>query len=109
MKRIIVFDNGGETADRYTILDTKTGDYYGANENPFHPQGFGQYAGNTAHDYWFHAYGAMWRKHNEKKCIKFAVERFVNEATATPSWIGKPVEIKALPEPTQKYIAQIKA
>ena len=48
------FDNGGKTADRYTIMPgrqhwrthrddrTKRWVAFGASENPFHPQGFGQ-------------------------------------------------------------------
>jgi hypothetical protein len=49
--RIRIYDNGGKTVDRYTFvfpsLDVPhNNDYYGSSENPFHPQGFGQYAGN---------------------------------------------------------------
>jgi hypothetical protein len=45
-----VYDNGGKTYDRYTLvmpdMDTpRTNDYWGFSENPFHPQGFGQFAG----------------------------------------------------------------
>lgn len=41
-----LFDNGGETFDRYTAVyfDRETGEYAwyrGMSENPFHPQGFG--------------------------------------------------------------------
>jgi len=44
-KRVIVWDNGGETTDRYTILID--GKYvFGMSSNPSHPQGFNQYAGN---------------------------------------------------------------
>lgn len=48
------FDNGGKTADRYTILppywahdewkqDHRMWQGLGASENPYHPQGFGQW------------------------------------------------------------------
>lgn len=39
------YDNGGETADRYTVVYTRTADYFyvGMSENPYHPQGFGQH------------------------------------------------------------------
>ncbi len=41
-----LFDNNGETFDRYTAIyrDDETGEtwYRGMSENPFHPQGFGQ-------------------------------------------------------------------
>jgi len=47
---IRVYDNNGKTADRYTLvipsLNTpRKNEYYGFNENPFHPQGIGQFAG----------------------------------------------------------------
>jgi len=45
-----ILDNGGETAGRYTLtfLDTESGEMfmYGADENPFHPQGFGMFVGD---------------------------------------------------------------
>lgn len=43
-----VMDNGGATFDRYTLCFMgPDGPFcYGASENPFHPQGFGQYAGD---------------------------------------------------------------
>ena len=46
---IIVWDNGGETADRYTVL--LEGRYvFGMNSNPFHPTyGFSQYSGDLEH------------------------------------------------------------
>ena len=46
------YDNGGETADRYTVVFTRTGHkrgmrgrcfYLGMNAEPFHPQGIGQH------------------------------------------------------------------
>lgn len=47
----LVFDNGGETYDRYTIINTETGDVCGASENPFTPNGFGQFSGNCVTDW----------------------------------------------------------
>lgn len=41
-----IWDNGGKTIDRYT-LRTEDGATYAFNERPSHPQGFGQYVGNT--------------------------------------------------------------
>jgi hypothetical protein len=43
-KQFWLFDNGGETFDRYTII-THDGHVYGSSTEPFHPQGFGQYCG----------------------------------------------------------------
>ncbi len=54
------YDNGGETADRYTVVFTgrythKTGRqhlYIGMSSNPFHPQGVGQHGeSSTQIDY----------------------------------------------------------
>ena len=39
-----IFDNGGGTIDRYTLI-TYDGMVYSFNDNPYHPQGFGQYCG----------------------------------------------------------------
>lgn len=47
MLDVRLFDNGGETLDRYTAIFTPTnGDptwYLAMSEHPFHPQGFGQH------------------------------------------------------------------
>jgi len=44
-KGLKIFDNGGKTVDRYTLI-TPEGDVFGFSENPHHPQGFGQYDGD---------------------------------------------------------------
>lgn len=45
LERAIAYDDGGKTADRYTIfLD---GSVYGMSGRPFHPQGFNQYCGEA--------------------------------------------------------------
>jgi len=48
--QVRVYDNGGKTIDRYTLVVPSVNtpgmlDMYGFNDNPYHPQGFGQYAG----------------------------------------------------------------
>ena len=52
-----IYDNGGKTCDRYTVIYTPytlDGDtyfpYVGMSEAPFHPQGFGQH-GELRHRY----------------------------------------------------------
>jgi hypothetical protein len=40
-----IFDNGGKTIDRYTLI-APDGSLYGFNSEPYHPQGFGQYCGD---------------------------------------------------------------
>ena len=39
-----IFDNDGKTIDRYTLI-TADNSIYGFNDEPFNPQGFGQYCG----------------------------------------------------------------
>ena len=52
MNRTRVYDNGGKTIDRYTLVmpscEVGMVDMWGFNETPYHPQGFGQYAGSYA-------------------------------------------------------------
>lgn len=40
---IRIYDNGGETCDRYTLIID--GDIYGLSDNAMSPQGFNQYCG----------------------------------------------------------------
>ena len=105
--KVLVFDNNGETFDRYTILNKQTGDLYGASSDPYHPQGFGQYCGNAADQYWRCAYGAAWRKMGDakhiKKLEKFAIDKFISE------FKDKPISIDQLPIPVQQYIKQVTA
>lgn len=103
MKNVIVLDNGGETFDRYTILNKKTGDLLGSSENPFWPQGFGQHCGNVADNYWNVAYGYSWRKRNDvKKCTRFAVNHFLNDCTH----VGKQIDFNALPDDVKRFVLQ---
>lgn len=103
--KIVVLDNNGNTFDRYTIINKLTGDVWGASDDPFHPQGFGQFSHNIADTYWFHAYGVNWRKRlNVVQAIKYAVKIYLNDDL---SHIGVKVKINSLPENVQKYIKQI--
>ena len=43
---VVVFDNEGETYDRYTIF-TPDGSVYGMSDNPMSPNGFNQYLGDN--------------------------------------------------------------
>lgn len=107
MKNLLILDNGGETYDRYTIVDKTTGDMIGANDTPFHPLGFGQFCGNVADNYWSVAYGSGWRntvdtQALENKLIKFAVNHFKNDC----SHVGKPIKWEQLPADVQKFATQ---
>jgi hypothetical protein len=78
---ITCYDNGGETADRYTIVNiddlehiTADGAIYGAlsaSEHPFHPLGFGQHT------------SAMMGEH-----------------------LGQEIAFETLPEEVQRFVAQ---
>jgi len=82
-KEIFIFDNNGETFDRYTIILKEDASIYGSSENPFHPQGFGQYCGETHKD----------------------VNEYINDAQKDPTWLGKEItDINELPINVQKYI-----
>jgi hypothetical protein len=106
MKKLFILDNGGETFDRYTIVDTTTGDMIGASDNPFHPQGFWQFCGNIADNYWNVAYGYSWRNGCDKKLlnkrIKFAISDFKNNC----DHIGKPIKWEQLPKDVQQFAKQ---
>lgn len=47
LKGVIVYDNGGETADRYTVI-VPDGSVYGMSSNPSSSQGFNQYSGEKS-------------------------------------------------------------
>ena len=105
-KQIIIFYNPN-TIDCYTGVITKTGDVYGFNSNPFHPLGFGQYAGNVT-DRMNVTYGAAWRNHfNEKKILRMELAFYIQEARANSNWLGKEIKIEELSEQAQQYIKQI--
>jgi hypothetical protein len=79
--RVRVYDNGGKTFDRYTLLipslnTPRKNEYFGFNENPFHPQGFGQFCGEYHYESSY--------KH-----------------------LGKLIPIENLPEQARKYVEQI--
>jgi len=78
------YDNGGETADRYTVVFTgrythKTGRehwYLGMSGSPFHPQGIGQH-GSSVHQIDYPKYSHLGKKitFNDltdecKECVK---------------------------------------
>jgi hypothetical protein len=106
--RFVILDNKGETFDRYTIIDKTTADVYGASDNPFHPQGFGQFNHNIADSYWNVAYGLNWRERiNAKKAIKDSVNKYLNDTKN----LGEPIDMDNLPQAVKlyiKYIAQCK-
>ena len=92
------YDNGGSTADRYTVVFTgrckhKSGGelmYLAMNDRPFHPQGFGQHGGMEQH---FDVGKHGWPVAVGKEC------------KSCPD-IGKRIEFKDLPEDCRKLVLQ---
>ncbi len=96
-----IFDNNGETLDRFTILDTTTGDLYGASEDPFH--GFGQHCGNVCYN---HFRDPAWNRTDEKTLkqrIKTAVNVFIEE------FPDEQIKLSQLPEAVKQYAMMVKS
>lgn len=100
---LVVLDNGGETLDRYTIIDRSTGDMIGASNEPYIPTGFGQHCGNVAYQYWNTVYGTGWDRGLDaktlRKQIKYAVDLFLSDCAN----VGEPLPFKELPENVQRF------
>lgn len=79
--KVTVYDNGGETTDRYTVIIGK--DVFTMSNNPTSPQGVNQYAGTVGSD-------VKIGKHLGKKLssipkeIKQAVTNRMNESLSVP-------------------------
>jgi hypothetical protein len=107
MKNFIVFDNGGRTTDRYTIINMETADVFGASENPHDPSGVGKWIGNIA-DHRAVLYGAGWRQRlPAKKVIQAEVENYVNNAKLNPEWLGSEVPAHHLPDTLRIYVEEL--
>jgi hypothetical protein len=100
--KYFVFDNEGETFDRYTIIDQQ-GDMLGLSDDPTHPQGFSQFAGNCVDNKLFVTYGYGWRKTCDvKKITKHELPLIIEEFKRDGN-IGKLIEFDKLPENIQKH------
>jgi hypothetical protein len=109
-KNVVVFDNEGETYDRFTIINT-LGDMWGASNDPFAPNGFGQHCGNCAHNFFVTTYGQGWQigctpnliRKRLKHGTKMSIEAFRGEGN-----LGKEItDISQLPEQVLNYIKQV--
>lgn len=97
-----VFDNNGESFDRYTIIDNQ-GEMLGLSDNATHPQGFSQYSGNCVDNYMFVSFGYAWRRQCDvKKVIKHQLPRIIEEFK-TDGNIGKYIPFESLPADIQKH------
>ena len=105
MNTFIIFDNGGITADRFTIINRETGDVFGATENPDTLNWIAKFIGNCT-DHHAVLRGAGWRQGlPAKKIIRTEIENYVNNAKLNPHWIGRELDFAALPENIRMYIA----
>ena len=107
MKNFIVFDNGGKTTDRFTIINMETADVFGASENPHEPSGTGRWIGNIA-DHKTVLYGAGLRQRPPvRKVILAEVLNYVNNAKLDPDWLGVEVPQKDIPDSLRIYIDEL--
>jgi hypothetical protein len=107
MNPFIIFDNGGKTLDRFTIINSNTGDVFGTSEKPDEPGGIGKNWGNCA-DFHIVLQGAGWRqKLPARKVIKELVDNYINNARMDPDWIGSEVDFDSLPASLRQYILRI--
>jgi len=107
MKNFIVFDNGGKTTDRFTIINMDTADVFGASLNPHDPSGIGRWIGNIA-DHRTVLYGAGWRQRlPAKKVIQAEVLNYVNNAKLDPEWLGVEVLQNNIPDALRTYIEEL--
>ena len=107
MNTFIIFDNGGKTPDRFTIINRETGDVFGASENPAAPNGVGKYCGNCI-DHLIILYGAGWRqKLPPKKVIRASADNYINNARLDPDLIGREIALNNLPENVRQFISHL--
>lgn len=107
LENTTVYDNGGKTQDRYTIV-LANGDVHGASEGPFHTGGIGTFGHNLIDSYWVTCFGHGWRTgRTPKQRRRMEEEAFANyhsQAQADPNWIGKKVKNEDLPADVRIFI-----
>ena len=107
MKTYIVFDNGGKTMDRFTVINTESADVFGLSDNPGSPDGIGRLCGNCA-EHRIVLYGSGWRQRlPAKKIMQAEAENYVNNARLDPDWLGREIDFLSLPESVREYIAEM--
>jgi hypothetical protein len=107
MKAYIVFDNGGKTIDRYTVINMNTADVFGVSENPGAADGIGRHVGNCA-EHRIVLYGSGWRQRMpHKKVLQAEAENYINNARLDPEWIGQEIEFASLPVGLRSYVVEL--
>jgi hypothetical protein len=104
MEKYIVFDNGGKTFDRYTIINTDTADVFGVSDHPGDTNGICKLCGNCA-EHRIVLYGAEWRQRLPvKKILREEAESYVRNARLDPDWLGGEVGYNDLPDSVRNYL-----
>jgi|HubBroStandDraft_6_1064221.scaffolds.fasta_scaffold808490_1 hypothetical protein len=104
MEKYIVFDNGGKTFDRYTIINTDSADVFGVSDHPDEPNGICKLCGNCA-EHHIVLYGAEWRQRLPvKKILREEAEGYVRNARLDPDWLGAELVYSSLPENVRKCL-----
>ncbi len=89
--KVYIFDNQGETVDRYTIV-TQDGQLLGCSDAPFHPLGVGGHCGDVVNTN---------EAHNE------TVDGYITKARKDSKWLGIEIKRKDLPFDVEKFINQM--
>jgi hypothetical protein len=104
METFIIFDNGGRTPDRYTILNKMSGEILAASADPTATGGIGRSLGNCA-NHRILMFGSGWRQLLPvKKVIQAEVQSIINNARLKTDWIGSPIEFPDLPEKLRTWL-----
>lgn len=106
-KTAYIFDNGEETADRFTIVDINT-NVYGCSTMPFHPLGIGMYCFTETDEY------ERWCRDKGKKMLKSIIKDTLRDILKNYrkndlfGEMGKEIrKFESLPEDVQKYVLQV--
>ena len=100
-KEVFVFDNEGESFDRFTIVVKEDAMIFGASEHPFSPLGFGQFCGDVENTIYP-------LQDNLVENLDNLTDYYAELARKESSWLGKEITVfSELPEDVQKYVEQI--
>lgn len=107
MTSYVIFDNGGRTADRYTVVDHQTGDVFALSESPQEPGGIARYCGNCA-DHRITLYGAGWRQMAlPRRVLEAETENYIRNAQLDPEWLGREAEPERLSDNLRDFLAAL--
>jgi hypothetical protein len=101
-----VYDNGGKTIDRYTVIIQTTGHVYGCSDAPQHPQGVGTYCGNVCELIYGHGRDFYYNK--KGKIIPYWIRLANSEFKKRCVKLGEhSIKYNRLPVAVQVYISSL--